>query len=244
MRHVVQFKLSDSASVSPTTDALFGGCGWLSEASCDLRAHLRGAARSITYARNERLFAAGDPVGGIYGVVSGGIGVEASGGGHAVRMSHVVRPGFWLGHGPALGADSRTLGFVAIEESEVALLPLPLLKKIMHQDDELRSLLGNLANMAAEIGKSAVSDLLIPDAPRRISAVLLRVTGALYGVTPSHPHGFPLTQTLIGELANASRSHVNRVLAQLSDLGLITKHYNFVKVIDPEGLARFAHHEE
>lgn len=237
-------KQTDIASVPQGLETLFGGGGgWLSQASCELRARLRGVARSSTFSRHERLFAAGDPAGGLYGVVSGGIGAETSGGGHPIRMAHVYRPGFWFGHGPALGATVRTMGCVAIEASEVVLLPLPSLKKIMHEHDELRNLLAKLAHMASETQKSAISDLLIPDAPRRVSAVLIRVTGALDGVTPSHPNGFPLTQTLIGELANASRSHVNRVLAHLSDMNLITTHYNFVKVIDPVGLANFAYEE-
>jgi CRP/FNR family transcriptional regulator, cyclic AMP receptor protein len=80
-----------TASLSPQSlEALFSQHGWLSEASGNLRARLLADGNQLYFARGERVFAGGDSAGGIYGVVSGGIGLEASARGHPMRMGHVV----------------------------------------------------------------------------------------------------------------------------------------------------------
>jgi CRP-like cAMP-binding protein len=225
-------------------EALFGRRGWLSEASTDLRARLLFEARPIEFARGERVYAIGDPAGGVYGVVSGGIGIEASARGHPVRMGHIVRPGFWFGEGTVLGLTERLIGAVAVEDSLVIHLQYSVLKTLTKQDSELWILLGKLSQVNNRMAIWVSCDLLIPEAPRRIAAVLLRIAGLLDGVAPTYPEAFLLNQTLIGELANVSRPHVNRVLSQLTRMGLIVKHYNKLQIVDPQGLARFAYSED
>jgi|APFEC2959095136_1045048.scaffolds.fasta_scaffold00980_1 CRP-like cAMP-binding protein len=234
----------NTAFSGQSLEMLFGGHGWLSNASSDLRSRLLAEARANEYARGERVYALGDTAGGLYGVVFGGIGLEASFRGHPVRMGHIVRAGFWFGEGPILGGTERILGTIAIEDSLVIHLPQPFLQKVMQQDEEFQMLLGRLAYLNSQMALWVACDLLIPEAPRRIAAVLLLVTGALEGLAAAHPDGFPLNQLLLGELANASRAHVNRVLGQLARAGLITKRYNHLQIIDPAGLARFAYSED
>jgi CRP/FNR family transcriptional regulator, cyclic AMP receptor protein len=234
----------DQCISSGALEALFCQHGWLSEASDDLRLRLFSGARPLRIAKGERIFARGDSPGGIYGLISGGIGMEASAQGHPMRIGHVVRRGFWFGEGPVLVGAARYLGAVAVEDSLVIHLPLPFLETVLQEFPDMRILLGKHAQANNMVTVWVACDLLIPEAPRRIAAVLLRVTGVLDGVTPEHFHGFPLNQSLIGELANASRVHVNRVLRQLAHKGLITKHYNHLQVINPEGLACFAYGED
>ena len=114
----------------------------------------------------------------------------------------------------------------------------------MQNSDELRRMVALLAHTGSGVILWTTLDLLIPQTPRRIAAELLRVTDARDGVESDHPHGFLLNQVLIGELANASRVHANRVLGQLVQMGFITKRYNYLKVIDSEGLSRFAYQED
>jgi CRP/FNR family transcriptional regulator, cyclic AMP receptor protein len=233
--------------ISQTLDSLeavFSHRGWLSDAPPELRTWLLSQAHAVELAKGERLFARGDSPGGIYGVISGGIGLEASARGHPLRIGHIVRRGAWFGEGPVLLGAERYLGALAVEDSVVLHLPLVVLQTAMQHEPEMQGLLGKLSQSNTIVTAWVACDLLIPEAPRRIAAVLLRVTGVLDGVTPQNNHGFPLNQALIGELANASRVHVNRVLRQLTEMGFITKHYNHLNVIDPEGLSRFAYSED
>ena len=62
-----------------------------------------------------------------------------------------------------------------------------------------------MADLGSILATRVISDLLIPEAPQRIAAVLLRVTGAEDGVEPTHPDGFLITQANLGEMSNVSR---------------------------------------
>jgi CRP-like cAMP-binding protein len=63
-------------------------------------------------------------------------------------------------------------------------------------------------------------------------------------VEPDDPRGFFLTQAVLGEMANASRHHVNRVLGDFEREGWIAKSYNHIRVLDADALADFAFAEE
>jgi CRP/FNR family transcriptional regulator, cyclic AMP receptor protein len=191
--------------------------------------------------RGDRLFSAGALPGGVYGVITGGVGAEGMTQWHSPRLGHVVRPGHWFGHGPLLHGGHRTMGFFAIEDSTLLAVSLEELRKLMQADPEVARLVGQLGNMSADLAVSAICDLLIPQAPRRIAAVLIRVTGANEGVEPSNPMGFHLTQYDISEMASVSRLYVNRVLNQFVKAGWIAKSYGHLRLLDVKALGDFAY---
>ncbi|AJA09758.1 hypothetical protein SKP52_14370 [Sphingopyxis fribergensis] len=209
-----------------------------------IRSRIMDSGRTMSVNRGQRIFAYGDPPGGIYGILSGGIGMEACSGYHSVRLGHIMREGDWFGHGPALERGVRSLGCRAVEDSLLWTVPLPALITLMQDDPETSRFVGELASANARILTYIACDLLIPSAPRRMAAVLLRVTGALEGVRPSDPEGYLLTQSELGEMANVSRHHVNRVLGQFMEKGWVTKSYNRLRLLDIPSLADFAFHDE
>lgn len=221
-------------------DALFARRGWLSRVPADFRTTVLGLGRPLQVRRGEYVYSLGDPTGGIYGVMSGGIGVEGCTPWHSPRLGHVFRAGFWFGWGPVLGGQARTMGMRALEDSELLSVSLPALKQLMEVDSRAGQLLGDGANFGADIASWVACDLLISDGARRITAVLLRVTGVLDGLPADQPRGFLLTQHDLGEMANASRHHVNRVLGMLSREGWIATSYNHIHLLDVAALKRFA----
>lgn len=230
-------------SDSEDPDARFARRGWLSAASATQRATLLAIARRVQLEARQRLFSAGAPPGGIYGVLSGGIAVEGSTAWHAPRIGHVYRVGDWFGHGPALNGGNRTMGYFALESSELLTVPLAGLRDLMRDDPEMARLVGEMANRGTTLASWLACDLLISDAPRRIAAVLLRVTGAQEAVSSDDPRGFLLSQADLGEMANASRAHVNRVLGQFTRRGWIAKSYNHLRLLDVPALSDFAYGE-
>jgi CRP-like cAMP-binding protein len=197
-------------------------------------------ARCLSIARGAWVFAINDPPGGIYGVVSGGIGIEGGGPFHLLRLGHVLRAGSWFGHHPVLVPGARrTQGMRAMEDSELLYVPLAPLEAMIKADPVAARCIGNMADGGSILATRIISDLLIPDASKRIAAVLLRVTGAEEGVEPHHPDGFLMTQAELGEMANVSRPHVNQTLGELERKGWIAKHYQRLRIVDVEGLRSF-----
>lgn len=220
---------------------VFARRGWLASASDVLRERILKGGRQMPLVRGQRLFSAGAPPGGIYGVISGGVGAEGSSQWHSPRIGHVYRSGHWFGHGPVLHGGVRSMGFLAMEESIVLIVELEKIRDMMRSDPEVIRLVGQLATIGTDLATVAVCDLLIPAAPRRIAAVLLRVTGAHEGVEPTAPAGFYLTQSDISELANASRIYVSRVLGKFVKAGWIETSYGHIRLVDIEALAAFAY---
>jgi CRP-like cAMP-binding protein len=222
-------------------ETLFATRGWLADAPAGFRAEILAMARPITVPRGQWVFAIDDPPGGIYGIISGGIGIEGAADWHPVRLGHILRAGAWFGHHPVLtGGGRRVQGMRATEDSDLLHVPLPGLRALVARDALAARHVGAMADAGSILGTRIISDLLIPQAPRRIAAVLLRVTGAEDGVEPTHPDGFLLTQGDLGEMANASRPHVNRVLAHFAERGWITKSYQHIRVLDVPALQAFA----
>jgi CRP/FNR family cyclic AMP-dependent transcriptional regulator len=222
-------------------EGLFAAHGWLSQQPAGFRRQILEMARSVSIARGNWVFSINDPPGGIYGVVSGGIGIEGGGPFHLLRLGHVLRAGSWFGHHPALVPGARrTQGMRAMEDSELLYVPLAPLEALVKVDPVAARCIGSMADGGSILATRIISDLLIPDAGQRIAAVLLRVTGAEDGVEPHHPDGFLMTQAELGEMANLSRPHVNQVLGELERKGWITKHYQRLRIVNVEALRGFA----
>jgi CRP/FNR family cyclic AMP-dependent transcriptional regulator len=221
--------------------ALFEARGWLSEQPASFRRQILGIARPIEVARGEWVFAIDSPPGGIYGVVSGGVGIEGAGPFHMLRLGHVLRAGTWFGHHPILSPGGRrTQGMRAMEDTRLLHVPLAPLDALVQADPVAARCIGNMADGGSILAIRIISDLLIPDAAQRIAAVLLRVTGAEDGIEPSHPDGFLMTQAELGEMANVSRPHVNRVLGELAAKGWVNRHYQRIRISDVGALKSFA----
>jgi CRP-like cAMP-binding protein len=222
-------------------DALLNVPGWLSEQPAAFGRQLLQIARTVSIARGDLVFSADDPPGGIYGVVSGGIGIEGGGAFHMVRLGHVLRAGAWFGHHPVLSPGARRVQTMrATEDSSLIHVPLSPLETLMKADPLAARCLGNMADGGSILATRIISDLLIPNAPQRVAAVLLRVTGAESGIEPTHPDGFLMTQAELGEMANVSRQHLNQVLSELRGKGWIAMRYQRLRVIDAAALRRFA----
>ena len=193
-------------------ESLFERCGWLAEQPVAFRREILRLSRPLEVARSQWVFAVDDPPGGIYGIVSGGIGIEGAGPFHTLRLGHVLRTGSWFGYHPILtGGGRRVQGMRAMDDSVLLHVPLPQLRELVEGNPTAARCIGAMANGFSILATRIVSDLLIPEAPQRIAAVLLRVTAAEHGIEPLHPDGFQMTQAELGEMSNVSRANVNRV---------------------------------
>ncbi len=181
-----------------------------------------------------------DESNGLYGVVSGAIGVE---GGHRRQtpmLGHVMRPGEWFGIKALLHGGPRELTYRAIEPTRLLFISRTRLVPLMQTNPDIAIRVGQLAEIGNRLGAWIVRDLLTPDAGRRLAAVLVRVLG-MGEVPPGDPQGFWLTQAQLGEMANLSRHHVGRKLALFEAQGWIACGYNRIRLLDATGLAAFAY---
>lgn len=232
------------ARSAPTdTEAIFAARGWLSEHPASFRAELLRIAVPVEAQPGAPIFREGDQANGLYGILSGGIGVE---GGHPRQtpiMGHIFRAGEWFGIKAPLHGGRRELTYRALEPSRLLFLPNSRLVPMMQQDPDVSIRIGRLAELGNRLGAWITRDLLTPDASRRLAAVLCRVLG-MGEVEPQDRRGFVLTHSQLGEMANLSRHHVGRKLATFEARGWISCGYNRIRLLDPQALSAFAYADD
>jgi CRP-like cAMP-binding protein len=224
-------------------EALLARRGWLSEHPATFRAHVLRVALPVEAQPGTAIFREGDQANGLYGIVSGGIAVE---GGHHRQtplMGHIFRAGDWFGVKAPLGGGPRELTYRALEPSRLLFLPNSRLVPLMQHQPDVAIRIGQLAELGNRLGSWISRDLLTPDASRRLAAVLYRVLG-MGEVEPADPRGFALTHSQLGEMANLSRHHVGRKLADFERQGWISCGYNRIRLRDPHALSAFAYAED
>lgn len=223
---------------------VFAARGWMSVQPDTFRDAVLGSALRRDVQPGEGLLQAGDPPGGVFGVISGGVAVYAQVGSLLPRMGTIIRAGGWFGTASMATGLPRYISARVQEPSRLLYLPLARIEAMIAADPLKARMFAGLAEFNAWLSVALACELGIANASRRVAAVLMRATGAHFGLTPPHPEGFLLTQSEIAEMANVSRLHTNRILAQLGRQGWIAVGYGRVKVCDPAALSSFAWNDE
>jgi CRP-like cAMP-binding protein len=194
-----------------------------------------------------------DNPGGMFGVVSGGMLMATPGRDGLPLPGHIARRCHWFGYGSVLEKQRRSMIMSANEPTVLLHVPLAELERLRAEFPTASRAYGKLATLGEALYLATVADLLIRDTDRRLAGVLLRVSGAEpppyhpgYRPSPeelarwSDPRGVPLTQALLGELANASPHTVARFVDRASRAGMIDWRYGRVRILNVRALAGFA----
>lgn len=213
--------------------------GWLSVQPPTFREAVIKAGHRRHVERGEFLHFEGDGPGGVYGILTGGLAVFLSRRDGTTGLSTIVRPGTWIGEAPLQSGGERVIGLRASEPSELLCLELRDLDRLAGDDPEVRRRYGWMLLFNVQHTIQAMSDLQIPGSGKRLAATLLRVTAVTEGVRPDHPDGFLISQSELGEMANVSRSHVNRVLGEFVREGWVTVRYNRIRIEKPTEIERY-----
>jgi CRP-like cAMP-binding protein len=217
--------------------------GWLSRQPAGFRRRLLSVGHVVRIGAGSGLFHAGDERGGAYGVVSGGIGAFIPVADGQLSLAHILRTGMWFGHGPLFTRERRILSFAATEPSLLLHVALAELDRIMAEDPLHARSVGMIADFGAAMAISAMADLLVRRADRRVAAALLRATCGRDLAAPEPDVDYQLTQAQLGEMANASRDLVNRTLTRLAEAEMIAVGYGRIAIRDPARIAAFVRGE-
>jgi CRP/FNR family cyclic AMP-dependent transcriptional regulator len=230
---------------SPPVDPLaaFAARGWLTEHPAAFRSLVVSEGVAVEMQPGICVFRRGDDSNGLYGIISGAIGIEGGHRGQAPLLNHVLRSGEWFGIKAVLGGGPRELTYRTLEPTRLLLLPRARLVPLMQANPDVAIRVGQLAELATRLGNWIARDLQTPDAGRRLAAVLFRVLGA-GEVEPEDPGGFRLSHAQLGEMANVSRLYVGRKLAVFEQAGWITCGYNRIGLRNPAALAAFAYGDD
>jgi CRP/FNR family cyclic AMP-dependent transcriptional regulator len=208
--------------------------GWLSRQPKDFQRRVFGEAQLQQFEPGAAIYHLGDPPGGIYGIASGALTISIAPGEGGPYLAHLANPGDWFGEAAFITGQPRRVGLEAATACVLMQLPLHVMERMAAEDPMAIRRFAQIAVANIDLALAAVSDLMISDPERRIAAVLVRAAGA---------HSVPVvrvSQSGLGQLANASRKLVNKTLHHFASSGWVEPGYNVIKIQDAQALKKFA----
>lgn len=213
--------------------------GWFSLLPNTLRRAILDRASLKVYQAKQPIYHIGDPPGGIYGLIAGGIGISVAPGMHGPYFAHFARSGFWFGEASVISGRPRRVGVVARRKTMLLQLSLSSILELAVSDPTVWRFLALNAVESLDLAISGYDDLMIRQPQTRLMAVLLRLAG--YGsdlVTADDALDIDVTQSELAEITGLCRNGVGGILSRLSAAELITAGYRQIRINQPVVLAQ------
>jgi CRP/FNR family transcriptional regulator, cyclic AMP receptor protein len=211
--------------------------GWLSQTPTRFQQVVLDRCRLQTYKARQSIYMVGDPPGGMFGLVRGGLGITVAPGERGPYFGHLARPGTWFGEAAAMTRQPRRIGLTATRDAELLHLPLSTIDEIVGIDPSAWRLFALVTLGHLDTAMGACDDLMTRDHVKRCIAVLLRLAGCRHvSATPSSPTEIDLSQDDIATLANVARMTAGAILRNLEQAGHIEQAYRRIRILAPDAL--------
>jgi len=211
--------------------------GWLSMTPPTFRRTVLGRCKLEVFKAGAPVYSVGDPPGGMFGLVRGGLALSIAPGERGPYVAHFVRPGTWMGEGAAFTEQPRRIGLAVTRDSKLLHLPLRVIREIVAADPGAWRFFGLAAMAHIDVAIGAADDLLIRDHIKRSIAVLLRLGGCRYLTPPdSQPLEVDVSQEDFAAMTNTARTTAGAILRTLETAGHVSVSYRRVIILAPEAL--------
>ena len=224
------------ARARPGDFEILATSGWLADTPARFRDALLERCVLRRYERGETVYRAGDPAGGLYGLVAGGIGVELSPDDREPYIGTFARPGFWIGEASVLTRAPRLIGIRVFRESRLAYLPLAEWDALTRAVPDAWRWLAHLIARNERLALAVADALMIRDSGRRLAAILMLLSTQSAPAPAGAFVEIEISQDDLARMANLSRSSTGRLLKAFEAAGIIGNAYREIRVIDHDGL--------
>lgn len=151
---------------------------------------------------------------------------------------NLLSPGDYFGELSIIDGQPRSASVVAVEKSQIALVPKPQAWELFHRNPLVaqRILVGLTDRLRSATAYQTI--LCLPNASQRVFALLQRLCSTRPGGLVVIEH--PPKQHELAIMANTSRESVSRAIKTLTDEHIVEKDHHRLIVRDPQALQRMA----
>jgi len=210
--------------------------GWLSQTPAAFAREVLDRCSLQSFTTGQSIYVVGDPPGGMYGLVSGGLSISIAPGERGPYFAHFARPGSWLGEAAAFTGQPRRVGLSATRDTNLLHLPLHAIHEIVGRDPAAWRLFALVTIGHLDVAIGASDDLMIRDHVKRLIAILLRLGGCRRESPDSSPVEIDSSQEDLAVLANVARTTAGAVLRKLEAMGYLEQSYRRIRLLAPEAL--------
>lgn len=219
-------------ATTPPAHRFLAAQPWFAAQDASLRQALQDGVHTLRGAKGEAVLEAGAEVGGWYAVLSGLVMLHSPEA-HGRQSAFLGVPdGEWFGEGSAMKAEPRRYRVVALRETQLMCLPLPLFQRLRETSLAFNQCLAAHLNMRLGQAMAIIEAGRMRSPEHRVALYL----SPLFWRSTRRIH---LTQEELGHLAGLSRQTVNRVLRQLEALRIVSLDFGRVAIVDDAALAAY-----
>ena len=182
------------------------------------------------------LFSAGDPCDSVYNLVEGWMFLYSLLEDGRRQILHFALPGAVLGfHAWRMATHSAQ----ALTDAVVCVIPRKALEPLSKERPEIAMRLASLMSRDRSLGFDHLTSIGRQSARERVAHLLLELFVRYRGQWLDgriEEMQLPLTQEHIGDATGLTFVHVNRVLRNLREEGVVEFHYRRLRILDPDKL--------
>ena len=214
--------------------------GWLSTTPKAFQDAVLSRGDIVKLIDGQPLYRAGDPAGGIFGILEGQSEIHLPDDGSGATLAHLCGPGHWHGDLAAFGGGSRRFTVVARGACRLLRLPRPDIVQICASGPENWQSFAALS--AANLGLAiSIADMLRRKTSlARVAAELLLLAEASLDPDTALVRA---SQSDIAALTGLSRAAVNAALGKLETRGWVRSRYGAVEIVSRAALDAFVHED-
>jgi CRP-like cAMP-binding protein len=208
--------------------------GWFSQRSKATRAKLSAIAKLRSFAKDERIYLAGDPANGVFGLVCGSLNISFPRGDGEDYAIHRAGAGFWIGDLAMLANKPRLVSVRAAEPTVMVQFSVQDLTKLLREDPRLYADFCELTYENVGLALRLVSNLAIASTDKRLADRLIMEFDAL-----SNGDGWvPLSQAELAKLLAVSLPTLQRGVRRFVNAGVLVSSYGRMRVVDRGALLK------
>lgn len=207
--------------------------GWLARTTPDFAEAVLARSDLIVLNPGEALYQAGDPAGGLFGLLEGQVEVHALPRGDVPTLMHVCGPGFWTGEFSTVTGGARLIALQGRVQSRIMRLSRAEFLRIADNNPQAWQQLMLLVVHNLALSIAVIEALRRDNLTERLAMTLVNLAGEI----AERPAVIHVSQNDLASLAHMSRASVNAALARLRDRGLVRYAYGTVTVTDLGGLS-------
>ena len=239
MAHDQVFQLSprDCQRCGARKDGLCRDCP--TDALQDMSRYRSGHVR---FSRGADILRQGEPSNAIYNLVEGWVQLYQIVEDGRRQILHFAMPGAVLGH-DSVNGDASPFGAQALTDIVACSIPQSQFAGVAARHPELNRRLSQLLSRDRNLAFDHLTSVGRQSARRRVARLLLELYVRYRHHWPGHnieEMRLPLSQEHIGDATGLTGVHVNRVLRELKESGVLEFHYRRLTVIDPDLLVEEA----
>jgi len=208
--------------------------GWFAQRSAKTRAALGAIAKLRSFAKNDRVYLAGDRPTGVFGLISGSLNVSIPRADGEDYTVHRAGTGFWFGDLALFSEGTRLVSVHAAEPTLTVQLPVHDLRRLVEKDSGLYADFYALTYENFRTTFQIISNLSMSSTEKRVAdRLLLEVKSRGDG-----QGWIPLSQGELANLTAVSLPTLKRIMRRFADEGLIKHGYARIQVLDRSALIR------